>query len=219
MDAVAKRISKILIDRNMSIRRLGVLTGIPPATISRYVGTGSQKIPLDKLELIAKALNVSPAYLMGMTGVKPTRAAKSIAKNIRSYREEAGISSKEFAQLLLINEETVLAIESACYEVDRELTFKICDALHITPDFLDGIIVERIEQGDVDAEYSYWKYEQHLKQANCISNTQLTSQEDTLLRLFRETSEEGRMRMIQSVLNIHDAVQKSSDSAGTASMA
>ena len=47
----------------------------------------------------------------------------------------------------------------------------------------------------------------------------LTDQEKTLLRLFREASEEGKMRMIQSVLNVHDAEIKSSDSAGNSSLA
>ena len=65
MSIAVKRIKAILTDSDISIRKLGVLTGIPPATISRYIGTETQKMPLDKLELIASALNVTPSYLMG----------------------------------------------------------------------------------------------------------------------------------------------------------
>ena len=78
-------------------------------------------------------------------------------------------------------------------------------------------ICEIMERADVDTQITICQQAEVIAQGK--SPEKLTSQEDTLLRLFRETSEEGRMRMIQSVLNIHDAVQKSSDSAGTASMA
>lgn len=47
----------------------------------------------------------------------------------------------------------------------------------------------------------------------------LTEQEKTILRLFRETTEEGRMRMIQSILNIHDSINKSTASGGISSLA
>ena len=65
MSITVDRIRAILEDRNISIRSLGVMTGIPTATISRYIGTETQKSPVDKLELIAEALKVSPSYLMG----------------------------------------------------------------------------------------------------------------------------------------------------------
>lgn len=47
----------------------------------------------------------------------------------------------------------------------------------------------------------------------------LTEQEKTILRLFRETTEEGRMRMIQSIFNIHDSINKSKASGGISSLA
>ena len=47
----------------------------------------------------------------------------------------------------------------------------------------------------------------------------LTEQEKTILRLFRETTEEGRMRMIQSIFNIHDSINKSTATGEHSSLA
>lgn len=41
------------------------VNGISKATLQRYVSGTSGKIPMDALEQMAYALNVSPAYLMG----------------------------------------------------------------------------------------------------------------------------------------------------------
>lgn len=38
------------------------------------------------------------------------------------------------------------------------------------------------------------------------SDADITEQEKTLLAMFRSTSEEGRLRIIQAVMNIHDEI-------------
>lgn len=40
------------------------------------------------------------------------------------------------------------------------------------------------------------------------SDADITEQEKTLLAMFRSTSEEGRLRIIQAVMNIHDEIEK-----------
>ncbi len=47
------------------------------------------------------------------------------------------------------------------------------------------------------------------KTVNPQEKEQFTEQEKTLLQAFRETTEEGRMRIIQSVLNICDEIKLS----------
>ena len=41
------------------------MTGVPKSTLQRYATGETTAIPLDRLETIAKATSVSPAYLMG----------------------------------------------------------------------------------------------------------------------------------------------------------
>lgn len=45
------------------------------------------------------------------------------------------------------------------------------------------------------------------------SSPYISAQEKTLLDMFRETSEEGRFRMIQAVMNIKDEVEKKRNTA------
>lgn len=61
------RIREWIEARGYTYRELASMTGINAATIHRYASGAIAKIPADKLQVIARALNVSSAYLMGWT--------------------------------------------------------------------------------------------------------------------------------------------------------
>ena len=65
MNEVAERISKAMEQQNMSYGELSRITGIPKSAVFRYVTGQTGKMPIPRLELIAKALHVEPEYLMG----------------------------------------------------------------------------------------------------------------------------------------------------------
>ena len=65
METVPSRILAIMNERNMSYGELSKLTGIPKSTLQRYATAQTNKVPVDKVELIAKALNVEPSVLFG----------------------------------------------------------------------------------------------------------------------------------------------------------
>lgn len=52
--------------RKLSFRKLEQLTGIPRSALQRYA-VGENKIPPDRIKLLADALNISPAWLAGWT--------------------------------------------------------------------------------------------------------------------------------------------------------
>lgn len=62
----------------------------------------------------------------------------------------------------------------------------------VSPDYLTGndTLVERADL---------------ILEAN---SNNISEQEKTLLAMFRSTSEEGRLRIIQAVMNIHDEIEK-----------
>lgn len=60
-----ENIKKIRIEKNITQEQLGNFVGVNKATIQRYENGIISNIPSDKIEKIAKCLNVSPAYLMG----------------------------------------------------------------------------------------------------------------------------------------------------------
>lgn len=48
-----------------TLEEVGQMVGVTKATIQRYENGNIQNIPSDKIELLASALNTTPAYLMG----------------------------------------------------------------------------------------------------------------------------------------------------------
>ena len=60
-----KRIKDRRLELDMSFQDLAVKTKLSKSTLQRYETGAIGSIPLDKLEILASALNVSPAYLMG----------------------------------------------------------------------------------------------------------------------------------------------------------
>lgn len=65
MSEISNRILMLMEEKDLSYGELSNMTGIPKSALQRYATGYTAKIPLDRLELIAKFLNVSSAYLMG----------------------------------------------------------------------------------------------------------------------------------------------------------
>lgn len=64
MSTVENKIKELLKEKRMSVRELARRSNIAQTTMNRYLNTDTE-IPVGKLESIAKALSVTPGYLMG----------------------------------------------------------------------------------------------------------------------------------------------------------
>lgn len=53
------------LELGLSYQELSDLTGINKSTLQRYETGFIKKVPINKVQIIAKALNVTPGYLMG----------------------------------------------------------------------------------------------------------------------------------------------------------
>lgn len=62
---IAVKISRAMHVAQMSYGELSKMTGIPKSALQRYATGTTAKLPLPRLEAIASALNLDPAYLMG----------------------------------------------------------------------------------------------------------------------------------------------------------
>ena len=67
MNEISMRLLDTIKERQMSYSELAEKTGIAKSAIQRYATGETKKIPLPRLELLANALHVSAAYLMGWT--------------------------------------------------------------------------------------------------------------------------------------------------------
>ena len=65
MSSISERIMVAISKAKLSYSELSELTNIPKAALQRYATGTTPKVPLDRLEAIAKATNVSAQYLMG----------------------------------------------------------------------------------------------------------------------------------------------------------
>ena len=65
MSECSDRILQALKQADLSYGELAKLTGISKSALQRYATGETKKIPIDSIEAIAKATNVSAQYLMG----------------------------------------------------------------------------------------------------------------------------------------------------------
>ena len=62
---LGERIKYLRKKRHMTLEDVGKTINVERATVSRYESGTITNIPSDKIELMARAFSVSPAYLMG----------------------------------------------------------------------------------------------------------------------------------------------------------
>ena len=65
MSELSNRILNLILRQEISYAELSRLTSIPKSALQRYATGETEKIPVDRLELIAKALHTSSAALIG----------------------------------------------------------------------------------------------------------------------------------------------------------
>ena len=63
--SIGKTIKKLRESKNMSLEDVAKLCNTTRQTIYKYENEIVTNIPYDKIELLSKALNTTPAYLMG----------------------------------------------------------------------------------------------------------------------------------------------------------
>lgn len=86
MDQIAKRIYDTMRAQGLSYAELSCKTGISKSALQRYATGITPKIPMDRIEKIAEALDVSPAYLMGW---------EDIAQYLKDEHESGRDKAKE----------------------------------------------------------------------------------------------------------------------------
>ena len=110
MSELSNRILNLILSKELSYAELSQLTGIPKSALQRYATGETEKIPADRLELIAKALGTTAAALLGQSSANVTAVSDDDIKfalfggdgeiTDAMYREV-----KEFAALVKLREE------------------------------------------------------------------------------------------------------------------
>lgn len=70
LDLIRKRIKNRRIELNLSLEDVSKITGVSKSTVKRYEDKSIGKVPISYIVDLAKALNVSPAWIMGWDDTK-----------------------------------------------------------------------------------------------------------------------------------------------------
>lgn len=147
-----KRLSTLLEDKQMKQSDLAKISGVRASSISDYL-TGKYKPKQDNIDLIARALGVSPAWLMGYedkdsaTPVLPTKKnCRKIARIPLLGRVAAGIPIEAIENIEDYEEMYIPALE------DPHDYFALRIVGHsMEPRIWDGDVVIVHKQSDVDS--------------------------------------------------------------------
>ena len=98
MQEITERMKRRREELDMSYQTLSEQVGLSKSTLQRYETGNIKNLPVDKLEAIAAALRVSPAYLMGWEEPAPVTAAAHFDGS--EYTPEQLARIKEFARFI-----------------------------------------------------------------------------------------------------------------------
>lgn len=101
MSARSERIRSLIEKSEKSYQELERLTGIKKSSLQRYASGVTTKIPLDVIEKLSKAFNVSPAYIMGWTEKKTSPSEPELTEGDREILEVFRLIPEEWRQVFL----------------------------------------------------------------------------------------------------------------------
>ena len=122
---IGEKIKTIRISKGMTLEQVGEIVGVGKSTVRKWENGDIKNMRRDKIALIAKALEVEPAYLMGWTDNEPQNDDA-----IWQKRESLRRDPKRRVLFDLAENGT---------EKDIDAAVALLDALKATnPDFYDG---------------------------------------------------------------------------------
>lgn len=136
---VGERIRNIRKNKNMSMKTLGEKVNLHEATVSKYETGDIQLFDIGKIKEFADALDVSPAYLMGL---EETNENKLNINLLKAVREKNNITAYEIANEIGISLQDLLDYENGTKPITYEIIKKYADCLNIDVSLLYGIETE-----------------------------------------------------------------------------
>ena len=97
-----ERIKERRLELEMSYQDLSDATGISKSTLQRYETGYIKKVPINQIEILAKALHTTPSYLMGWE--EPASPSLSLTQqeetHIKKYRQLDADGKEEIDDLI-----------------------------------------------------------------------------------------------------------------------
>lgn len=163
---IMKRIKEKRLELGLSLHELSKKTGISSSTLQRYETGYISNIPLSRLKPLAKALGVTPSYLIGWedeeekenNDIENIRIIKNLALFIKNKRQDCNLSIEDLSEKTGISVSTLQSYETE-YLKDISLynLLKLYKALDIQASeilgFFDAIRISSIDNKNKLAEH------------------------------------------------------------------
>lgn len=200
MSSVSERLTGLMREKHISCRKLSDMTGITKSSVNNYAN-GLRSIPLDKLQLIANALDVSASWLIGWAdnrdgsnnnaqldqNIKPLES--DFATNLKRIRLEKKMSQEEFANFLGTSKQNISRYELGEVSPKISTAAKMAEKLGISLTQLNG---DNNEKKDPAAEQD--------------------RERERVVNLFLSLSEENQKKLIDYAQLLLTAQQAGRDS-------
>ncbi len=139
-----------------SYQDLAEKTGLSKSTLQRYETGAIKNIPIQKLEILAEALEVTPNYLMGWINPIPSYSSEMLRSlySVLHHLSFNGLSQTEFADV--ISKELNIE-DSNVYEIINDYTLELeKNTLHIIEKYFKKNFPEKY--AEFRKEYDYLEH-------------------------------------------------------------
>ena len=181
---VGERLKNLRLKNGLTQEKVAEAIGYTHKSAVAKIETNKRDLTQRKLEQFASFYGVSPNFLLGYEDEERSEGA-CCRMRIKELIKNSGKTQKMIAKDLGITPNSLCNYSAGTREPDHEMLIKIAKYFNVSVDYLLGN----------DSEQST---------TACVSDNLLTEQEKVLLKHFRETTEEGRFRMIAAVLEVEN---------------
>lgn len=159
---IAERIKIRRIELNMSYQDLADKTGISRSTLQRYETGAIKNLPIDKFELIANALNISAAKLMGLENTDShISKEQQLINTISNYLNEN--SKVTLSEIKRGNKVDLIKSDKSIATYDVELILKAFEEKYIKQQFSLEDIEEIVSRYKIPEELKGPARKQYIK--------------------------------------------------------
>ena len=124
---IGQRIHNSRKQKKLSMKELGKMVGLHESTISRYEKGEIMSLDIEKMKDFAKALDTTPAYLMGWD----QEMNDDFGTKLKELRSKKNVTIMEMAEEIHIDVNTLVQYENGTRKVPLEVLKKIADYFNV----------------------------------------------------------------------------------------
>ena len=136
---IGDRIKERRLELGMTQEDLAALVGYTSRTTINKIELGKNNLSYSKIMQFAKALNLSPTYLMGLDQTSSIPSQSVFCERLNKEMRRQKVRAIDLAKAMDVTEGTISQYRSGYTEPKRERLTIMAEYLHVTPSYLIGL--------------------------------------------------------------------------------